>query len=460
MTRQVQAGSHGAIRRFRDRREAGVALAQRLERLRHEDPVVLALPRGGVPVAFEVAQALRAPLDVMVVRKLGVPFQPELGMGAIGEGEVRVLDPETVRVAQVTADEIAAVEARERAELERRVHVYRGDRPMTSVEGRTVIIVDDGIATGGTARAAVADRTLRTARVGSCSRCRSPPRSRCASCPRSRTRSSWSRRRPRSSRSAPGTSDSPRSPTTRCGRCSARPGQRFRRTTIRAGDDPSAPTIPGSTRKCGCLQGDSGFPGHLTVPRARAGPGVVRAREWEQSAQPAESVRGRVVSTKPGSRRCCSTSCHPTKRSNGRTSSTSSSLRFGSWLRPGGRARQPSCDGLAVGYFGASTGAGAALWAASEDPTIAAVVSRGGRPDLAGQRLHAVGAPTLLIVGSDDTVVRRLNEDAAARLRCEHRIAVVPGATHLFEEPGTLDTATSAAQSWFVRHLSGVPATH
>ena len=115
---------------------------------------------------------------------------------------------------------------------------------------------------------------------------------------------------------------------------------------------------------------------------------------------------------------------------------------------------QPSCDGLAVGYFGASTGAGAALWAAGEDPTIAAVVSRGGRPDLAGQRLHAVEAPTLLIVGGDDTVVLRLNEEAAARLRCEHRIAVVPGATHLFEEPGTLDAATSAAQSWFVRHLS------
>ena len=120
--------------------------------------------------------------------------------------------------------------------------------------------------------------------------------------------------------------------------------------------------------------------------------------------------------------------------------------------------RQPSCRGLAVSYFGASTGAGAALWAASEDPTIAAVVSRGGRPDLAGVRLAAVEAPTLLIVGGDDAVVLRLNQEAAARLRCEHRLAIVPGATHLFEEPGTLDAAATAAQEWFIEHLSAVPA--
>ncbi|HXY93582.1 MAG TPA: phosphoribosyltransferase, partial [Acidimicrobiia bacterium] len=142
-------------RRFRDRREAGVALASVLEPYRREQPVVLALPRGGVPVAFEVARALRAPLDVIVVRKLGVPFQPELGMGAIGEDGVRVVDAEMVRLARVTTHELAVVESRERAELERRVRQYRGDRPMVPLVGRTAIVVDDGIATGGTARAAV-----------------------------------------------------------------------------------------------------------------------------------------------------------------------------------------------------------------------------------------------------------------------------------------------------------------
>jgi putative phosphoribosyl transferase len=109
---------------------------------------------------------------------------------------------------------------------------------------------------------------------------------------------------------------------------------------------------------------------------------------------------------------------------------------------------------LAVGYFGASTGAGAALWAAAEPGAdIAAVVSRGGRPDLAGPRLAEVAAPTLLIVGGLDDVVLDLNRQAQARLRCENRLVVVPGATHLFEEPGTLQAAAEVARDWFTSHL-------
>ena len=116
---------------------------------------------------------------------------------------------------------------------------------------------------------------------------------------------------------------------------------------------------------------------------------------------------------------------------------------------------QPQCGRLPIGYFGASTGAAAALWAAAEDPSIGAVVSRGGRPDLAAARLDAVRAPTLLVVGGEDQVVLRLNEEAAARLRCEHRIAVVRDATHLFEEPGALEAAADLASRWFVTHLGG-----
>src|SRR6266566_7393614 len=140
--------------RFMDRTDAGQALARSLEHLRGTDVVVLGLPRGGVPVAFEVARALRAPLDVIVVRKLGVPVQPELGMGAIGEGGVRIINPEVVAIAHVTDAEIAAVERRERAELDRRARRFRGDRPRTPLAGRTAVIIDDGIATGSTARAA------------------------------------------------------------------------------------------------------------------------------------------------------------------------------------------------------------------------------------------------------------------------------------------------------------------
>jgi uncharacterized protein (TIGR00369 family) len=140
--------------RFRNRSDAGRRLASRLQFLRGEDVVVLGLPRGGVPVAAEVARTLRAPLDVILVRKLGVPAQPELGLGAIGESGARVINPEVVRYAQVSEEQIAQVEAKERAELQRRAQRFRGDAPHEPLAGRTAIIVDDGIATGSTARAA------------------------------------------------------------------------------------------------------------------------------------------------------------------------------------------------------------------------------------------------------------------------------------------------------------------
>jgi putative phosphoribosyl transferase len=143
------------MQRFRDRRDAGRRLAACLAPLRRADPIVAALPRGGVPVGYEVAHVLDAPLDVVVVRKLGVPTQPELGMGAVGEGGVTVLNDDVVRIAKVTAEQLAAVENRERAEVERRAAVYRRGRAMQPLEDATVVIVDDGIATGGTLRAAV-----------------------------------------------------------------------------------------------------------------------------------------------------------------------------------------------------------------------------------------------------------------------------------------------------------------
>jgi predicted phosphoribosyltransferase len=152
---------------FRDRSEAGQALAQELKAYAgRDDLIVLALPRGGVPVAFEVARALQAPLDVFVARKLGVPGHEELAMGAIASGGVLVLEPSVIEDLGIPPDVVAEVAAREEQERLRREREYRGDRPEPDVRGRTVILVDDGLATGSTMRAAVAAlRKLQPARI-------------------------------------------------------------------------------------------------------------------------------------------------------------------------------------------------------------------------------------------------------------------------------------------------------
>ena len=153
--------------RFRNRIEAGQQLAKRLAKYANcPDVLVLALPRGGVPVGYEVAQALNAPLDVFVVRKLGVPGHEELAMGAIASGGVRVLNGEVVESLGIPDDVIDGAAARELRELERRERAYRDDRPAPDVQGHTVILVDDGIATGSTMKAAIeALRQLEAGRI-------------------------------------------------------------------------------------------------------------------------------------------------------------------------------------------------------------------------------------------------------------------------------------------------------
>jgi putative phosphoribosyl transferase len=142
---------------FVDRIDAGKKLAEKLRAYAgREDVIVLGVPRGGVPVAFEVATALKAPLDILVLRKLGVPWQEELAFGAIAQGDVRVLDRRIMEMLGLTPSEVEKVAAKEKVELERREKAYRGDRPPLDVRGRTVVLVDDGIATGSSMRAAIA----------------------------------------------------------------------------------------------------------------------------------------------------------------------------------------------------------------------------------------------------------------------------------------------------------------
>jgi putative phosphoribosyl transferase len=418
---------------FADRTDAGRRLGARLQHLRGQPVVVLGLPRGGVPVALEVATSLGAPLDVIVVRKLGVPFQPELGMGAIAEDGVRIVNDEIVRLARVSAEQVDEVEAAERRELERRAHRFHGDRPCVPLAGRIAVVVDDGFATGSTARAA-----CRVARLRGASRV-------VLAVPVAPV--GWG--------DAVGDDadelvcvDTPQ-PFDAIGRFYADFSQTSDeevldclRLASARGDDVVV--------DLGSLQ----LGGHLTVPHRPSGT-VVFAHGSGSSRHSSRNRAVAAVLNRAGLATLLFDLLTPDEEHDRANvfdvALLAERLTLATrWLR-----RDAGIDPGRVGWFGASTGAAAALWAAAEPGAdIAAVVSRGGRPDLAGPRLGLVEAPTLLIVGGDDHAVLDLNRSARAQLRCESDLVVIPGATHLFEEPGTLAAAADHARDWFTRHLS------
>ncbi|MFE6781720.1 phosphoribosyltransferase family protein [Streptomyces sp. NPDC057680] len=424
---------------FSDRTDAGRQLAARLGHLKGHDVVVLGLPRGGVPVAAEVADALDAPLDICLVRKLGVPQQPELAMGALGEGGVRVVNERVLHEAGVGARELAAVEEREHVVLDQRARRYRGSRPSVPLEGRTVLVVDDGLATGATALAAC--RVVRAR--GAARIVLAVPVA-----PRGWTARLGGEADETVSVHAPEVfsaigqfyRDFTQTPDAEVVACLDR---------IRAAH---GPVVQDADVRIPVADGVV-LAGRLAVPEGATG--IVLFAHGSGSSR--HSPRNRAVAGALNRARLGTllfdllTEAEAVDRAHvfdtpllaGRLA------RATEWL-----AGRPESEGLPLGYFGASTGAAAALWAAGDPASsVAAVVSRGGRPDLAADHLARVEAPTLLVVGGRDALVLDLNRRAASLLRCESRLEVVEGATHLFEEPGALEEVAELATSWFTGHF-------
>lgn len=422
-----------AVRRFRDRRDAGIRLSRLLDRHRGEKPIVVGIPRGGVAVAAEVAHALKAPLDVVVARKLGAPTNPEYGIGAIAEGGARVVSEQALRRLGIGPDELARLLARAEQEMASLVDRLRHGRAPVPVDGRTVILVDDGLATGRTARAAALSLHRRgaarvilavpVAAAGSVAELRgSVEEVVCEQMPSDL----W----------AIGFWYEDFSPTSEAEVASLMSqGVLTLQLTIQAGAVSLAGDLALPARAEGVVVFAHGSGSSRSSPRNR------RVAEALNEAGLATLLLDLLTAEEAR------------ERSNVFDIALLADRLVAAVHAVGGLEQT---SGLPVGCFGASTGAAAALTAAAELADIVrAVVSRGGRPDLARERLAEVRAPTLLIVGGADEDVLELNELAQRLLRCPNRLAVVPGATHLFEEPGALDRVAELAAEWFRAYLPG-----
>lgn len=451
---------------FRDRSDGGRQLAGKLERYRAAHPIVLGLTRGGVPVALEVARSLDADLDVIVVRKIGAPDCPEYAIGAIAEGGAAYVRRDAQLEAGLGDEDVAALAEREAIELARRVRLYRGDRPTPDLAGRTVIVVDDGVATGATAHAAArAARQRGAAHV-------------VLAAPVIAGGSEQELRRDFDDVVAvefpepfiavglwyarfAQTSDEEVLECLRRGREAAREGEERRdgEWMGQGSDDP--PVGPEEETLAIPFDGTASGPGVLVADLFLpvGAKGLVMFVHGSGSTR--RSPRNRLVAhamQRAGLATLLFDLLTPEEAVEDEVTArlrfdvellTSRVLAATRWV-----SALPRTRGLRLGYFGASTGAAAALAAAAESPgLVAAVVSRGGRPDLVpAATLERVRAPVLLVVGGRDLEVLRLNRSVLPHL-ASARLTIVPGATHLFEEPGTLDAVARLAAEWLEQRL-------
>ncbi|HET9241221.1 MAG TPA: phosphoribosyltransferase family protein [Oligoflexus sp.] len=445
------------MKQFKNRSEAGQLLAAKLQAYKNNpDVLVLALPRGGVPVAFEIAQSLEAALDVFLVRKLGVPGHEELGMGAISSGGDRVLNKEIIDALQLSESTVEKVTQREQQELTRREATYRRNRPPLQIQGKTVILVDDGLATGSTMLAAIrAVQKLKAAKIviavpvapvstfesmeklGDAMICLMTPEPFYGV-------GLWYEDFTQTTdeevinllEKAESWGKIPESHS--YSRDDHLPG--FHQVSIPAGSVELAGKLllpEGENKGIVMLVQGTGYPGQspqhdlIAHKLYEAGFTTLRfdllTREEEASELKSRHLR---FDTPLLTRRL---------------------IQATDWVM-----HELATYDQPLGFFGSSTGTGAVLKAAATiGRPIKAIVSLSGRPDLAGESLSKVTAPTLLLMGGQDISIMDLNVCARSRMRPGLvRIEVVPQASHLFEEEGALERAANLSTRWFERHLA------
>ena len=427
-----------------NREAAGRRLAEELSRFENSPhTLLLALPRGGIPVAAAVARRLNLPLDVLVVKKLGFPGQEEFAIGAVGPDGV-YLDRQVIESYRIPESYLEEAIQRRQREAREAYERFRRGRPPLELKGKNVILIDDGIATGATMKMA-----LNLVRREQPARCIvatpvAPPDTVAAL------------------REVADEVVCPLQPEYfgAIGRFYVdftQVDEAEARNLLDGVDAAVSPEEAIDPRNVELELEDATLQGILTLP---AGPrGLVLFAHGSGSGR--FSPRNQYVSSVLARAGFATLLMDLLTEREEVEDLRTARLRFdigllaerlagaGAWA-----ARSADTRDLPQGYFGASTGAAAALVAAARHPErVRAVVSRGGRPDLAGEALAHVRAPTLLIVGGLDDAVLTLNQEARSQLRVTHQLAVVPGASHLFEEPGALEQVAQLAVEWFSRYV-------
>ncbi len=434
---------------FRDRADAGAKLAAALKNYKGQNVIVLGLPRGGVVTGAQVAQYLNAPLDVLIVRKLGVPWQPELAMGAISETGAVVFNEEVIQAYRVPRADIDKEIALQKKEINRRIALYRKGRGLRPLKGATCVLVDDGLATGATMKAAIAALKQEGLRKLVAAVPVAPPET---AREISRMVDDFVCLELDPFFAALG------SYYYKFDQVPDEDVVELLEESARAVPEPGDPVTKSSDVRIPA-GGNAVLDGDLQMPRGARS--VVIFAHGSGSSR--FSPRNRFVAS------VLREAGFGTLLFDLLTAGEENvyDTRFDIDLLAGRLAaatrwlveNPPVKEGLRIGYLGASTGAAAALQAAAlldGRVPIGAIVSRGGRPDLASEdALGKVTCPTLFIVGEFDRLVMELNRRAFESLGAgEKKIEVVPGATHLFEEPGALEQVARLASAWFEKHIT------